>query len=118
MNNFETYNYFKYPMQNLNGNLLKGISTYFIESGILSQLSCYWCEDHWINKFARANESSLKESARIGEFNIRIKISDADLAELNSNLPKEKAKMNKEQMNSDKSMRNCNILGKLSKFIA
>ena len=96
MSNLAISNPFQYLEQNLNVNLLKGISTTLIESDFFSLLPLYWFGDHRANKYTEANKSSLMDREENDEWNIRIKLSDADVIEINSDLSHRTAKQNQE----------------------
>ena len=120
MSNLAISNPFKYVEQYLNVNLLKGISTSLIESGILYQIFGYWSQNHWIYKCYEVNKDSkafkfiLEDINESNGHNFLFKILDV---EANPILLNEKVKIDSGLQNLDKYMKTRRISGHLSKFI-
>ena len=107
MSNLAISNPFQYLEQNLNVNLLKGISTTLIESDFFSLLPLYWFGNHSANKYTEASKSTLIEREENDEWNIRIQLSDADVIEINSDLSHSTAKLDQELKEELKSAISC-----------
>ena len=116
MSNLAISNPFQYLKQNLNVNLLKGISTTLIESDFFSLLPLYWFGNHSANKYTEASKSTLIEREENDEWNIRIQLSDADVIEINSDLSYSTSKLDqklKEELKSTISYDNLEQQGNL-----
>ena len=117
MSNLAISNPFQYLEQNLNVNLLKGISTTLIESDFFSLLPLYWFGNHSANKYTEASKSTLIEREENDEWNIWIQLSDADVIEINSDLSCSTSKLNQELKEELKSAISYDNLEQQGKFI-
>ena len=118
MSNLAISNPFKYLEQNLNVNLLKGISTALIESDFFSLLPLYWFGNHSANKYIEASKSTLIEREENDEWNIRIQLSDADVIDIKPDLSYPTSKLNQELKEELKSALSCYNFEQQGKFLA
>ena len=75
---------FKYLEECLNANLLRGISTTLIESGILNKLTLYWPGNHWNNIEKGTLIDHLNSCKEDFDRHIRIQTLEDDIIDLDS----------------------------------
>ena len=74
----------KYLEECLNANLLRGISTTLIESGILNKLTWYWPGNHWNDRENNINEFSLNACKEDFDRHFKIQTLKNDIIDLDS----------------------------------
>ena len=115
MNNLAITSPFEYIQNNLNVNLLRGISTSFIESDIFTQLPLYCFWSNWINKEIEDDKSTNFDSQEIDYWKVKIILSDAEIIEIDSEWSTGKSTLSKEQDSESNTTKDDSYLENLGK---
>ena len=118
MNNLAVDNPFKYIAENLNVNLLQGISTSLIDSGVMNMLQLYWFNDHWFNNEFEVNTVMSKKINDIYNWNIQIKMSDTFKVKDDWHLLNKHWGINKDRRNMEHSTKGFDAYESYGKIIA